>query len=387
LAKSYWDYYRADYEWQDQGMFPIDMKASEEAFSKAGFSDAQVRDLVSSGYVVESGLVIDRFYGGRLLSSDLRSRMKLDHFVGEPFAQSHPALVYHATSMQDVLDCLVKWRQLSSLRLLFRGQNCSYPLKRARPNPAYVINGFGEMSLLPSLWRKMLASGHVGCENFRNLSPFEWSKILYHNFDIGEVEARQEEALRRGEWMYSAQDMEDSDDPVLRAFGKQRLDVMMGLETNLLAQIQTLLQHYGLLSPLLDLTADLDVAMFFATHKFVNDESTGACTYQQIGTNNRQSVLYVIREDPNEMLEHQHHRALETIRPQRPIRQSCVVSFGGSDALNLPLEFLFGVIVLDFDDLPPSKYSIHDLFPGPNEDQFLAALIKNLQFPRFVSTF
>jgi hypothetical protein len=59
MAKSYWDYYQPDYEWEDEGMFPIDMKASEEAFSRVGFSDAQVTDLVRSGYVVESGLVID----------------------------------------------------------------------------------------------------------------------------------------------------------------------------------------------------------------------------------------------------------------------------------------------------------------------------------------
>ena len=292
MASSYWDYYRPDYTWNDGGSFPTDLQETEEAFAKAGFSDAQVRNLVSSGYVISRDLVIDRYYGGRLLSSDMRSRIKLSHFVEEPLFKEHPAHVCHAGSIEEVMECIGRWRSISSRRLLFRGQTCSYELSRARPNPAYTIQGLGELSLIPSLWRKMVGLGHIGPEQFTNLSLFEWSKILYSGLDMGQIERRHQEALERGECMYTAQDMEDSDDPVLKAFGKQRLDVMMGLEYDLAAECGTLLQHYGLLSPLLDLSSDVDVALYFATHKFMKDANTGHCMYEYVGTNDRRAVLY-----------------------------------------------------------------------------------------------
>src|SRR5262249_55801969 len=128
-------------------------------------------------------------------------------------------------------------------------------------------------------------------------------------------------------------------------------------------------------------------AMFFSTHRFSQDAESNRCNYEFIGTNSRQSVLYVFRENSTEMGEHEHHRAVETFGPQRPLRQSCVVALGGMDALNLPLEFLEGVIVLDFDDLSGGNHTVESLFPSVNEDRFLAALIGNLFFPQHITTF
>lgn len=381
LARSYWDYYKGEYTWNDEGRFPIDQKLTEDSFSKIGFDDAQVQDLMRSGYIVLGDLVVDRYYGGRLLSCDFRSRIRLDQFREEPVYKSHPARVYHASSIADLRDQIDKWQKASARRLIFRGQPRSYPVNRIRPNPAYAVDEFGEISLIPTLWREMLRRGNIGPENFTNLSVLEWSKILYSDFDLAEVERRQQDAIDRGEWIYSAQDMEDSDDPVLHEFGKRRLDVIMGLDYDLNVQTQTLLQHYSLLSPLLDLTSDLDVALFFATHKFSKDDQSNRSTYEFISTHNRQSLLYILQENSHEMGTHEHHRALETFKPQRPVNQSCVVALGGMDALNLPLEFLFGVIVLDFDDISRSKYAIETLFPVPNEIGFLLPFSKIFFIP------
>ena len=70
----------------------------------------------------------------------------------------------------------------------------------------------------------------------------------------------------------------------------------MGLDFNLATPLQTLLQHYGLLSPVLDLTSDLDVALFFATHSYHPGSDGELCGYTHVGTNERHSVLYVISE-------------------------------------------------------------------------------------------
>ena len=66
---------------------------------------------------------------------------------------------------------------------------------------------------------------------------------------------------------------------------------------------------------------------------------------------------------------------------------SCVVALAGTDALNLPAEFIFGIICLDFDDLPSCKYGLSDLFPGPDDDRFLSALKQRLRFPEHVTDF
>jgi hypothetical protein len=48
---------------------------------------------------------------------------------------------------------------------------------------------------------------------------------------------------------------------------------------------------------------------------------------------------------------------------------------------------LFGIIALDFDDVPNGKYQIRDLFPPPEEDRFLAALAQQLLRPEQVTLF
>lgn len=324
-------------------------------FAASISSGGATRDLVASGYIVVSGLVIDRYYGGLLSSSDLRSRIPIAKFGDEPLYEQHHARVHHAKSLEDAMTCIANWQATTGRRLLFRGQTANYPLQRRRANPAYQVPGFGEISLLPFLWRKLYFANPAAREDFVNLPVFEWSKVLYSAYDLKEIEARHAAALERGEWMYSAQDMEDSDDPLLHEFGKLRLDLSMGFKYDLDVPLQTLLQHYGLLSPVLDLTIDPDVALFFASHKFETDQITKQPKIAFVATNDRKAVVYVLREDVNEMSKHQHHRALERFRPERPTRQSCVVALCGTDALNLPAEFLYGIICLDFDDLPVSK--------------------------------
>jgi hypothetical protein len=382
----YWDYYEPDYEWGREGWYAFQEKASEDAFSDAGFNDSHVRNLIDSGYIVINGdLVIDRYYGGLVNRYDSRSRMPLHIFTGDPVYPQHPAKVHHATSLNDVKACIREWQTHVSRPFLFRGQNSSYPLQRKRINPAYAIEGYGEVSLLASLWRKMVKVNAGFREEFINISLVEWSKVLYADFDMEEVESRRKAALDRGEWMYSAQDMEDSDDPLLSEFGRLQLDLIMGFDHDLSIPLQTLLQHYGLLSPLLDLTSDVDVALFFASHQFESDDDA-RLTPTFVGTNSRNAVLYVFRPDVTEMRGHEHHRALEKFHPQRPIRQFCHVAFCGQDALNLPAEFIHGIIALDFDDLPGGGRLAQDLFPNVSDDPFLGSLKENLLKPQHVSS-
>jgi hypothetical protein len=179
--------------------------------------------------------------------------------------------------------------------------------------------------------------------------------------------------------------MEDSDDPVLANYGKFHLDLSFGMNFNLADLLSTLLQHYGLLSPVLDLTIDLDVALYFATHGF--PQGLPKNRYHFVGTNGRRAVLYVFRQDKREMHAHEHERIIEHLKPLRPIRQSCVICRSAPFALNLAADFLVGVLKLDFDEATLGTLDAHHLFPGQNEDAFLTALKKRLLRPDLVTDF
>jgi len=97
--------------------------------------------------------------------------------------------------------------------------------------------------------------------------------------------------------------------------------------------------------------------------------------------------LYVFREDKREMQAYDHERVLHKLKPLRPVRQSCVICTSAPYALNLAADFIIGVIRLDFEDFEPRKYTVPELFPGPSEDSFLAALKKTLIYPQYVTDF
>jgi hypothetical protein len=191
---------------------------------------------------------------------------------------------------------------------------------------------------------------------------------------LKEIERRHQALHERGELILTMSNMADCGDPVLQEFGNYRLDLAMGLNFNLANLLATLLQHYGLDSCVLDLTSSLDVAIFFATHRFSRVENI--CAYEHIGTNNRKAVLYVLREEHREMqIYERDERVIQKVPPLRPKRQDCVISTSAPYALNLPADFLIGVIVLDFDaPTNESQLATTYLFPSDAEDAFAKAL-------------
>jgi len=198
----------------------------------------------------------------------------------------------------------------------------------------------------------MIAARPPARQNFRNLHILEWLRVIRSTFDPNEVKRRIEAARGAGRWMNSSQDLEESNDPLLIKLGRFERDIIMGMDFNLATPLVTLLQHYGLWSPVLDLTSDLDVALFFATNRYQPGSDGQFCSYTNVGTNGRRSVLYVIRENKTEMEVHERDRVLEDLDPLRPKRQSCVVCRSSPDAMNLAVDFLEGIITLDFDDVP-----------------------------------
>jgi hypothetical protein len=385
--KHYWNYYDEKFDWDDsnESLRP-DLDLTRKKFDQIGLSQSEIEACVSSGYVIlENDVVIDRFYGGALLSADMRTRFPLDRFLSSTSSAPYRSSIRNASSMADLLRNIDDLKKRYRGTLLYRGQTSLYPLQRERPNPFFEFEGIGEISLLPSLWRIMQKRKPHSFLNFQSLTLFEWSKIIYSGFDLAEIERRQNAINASGGWVYTAQDMEDSDDPLLQAFGRVRSDLQDGLNFNLADLLATLLQHYGLYSPALDLTSELEVALFFSTHRV--KRSGDHRSYEFVGANDRGSVLFVFKQEKKEMHEYEHERALDLVKPLRPQRQSCVICRTGTYALNLAAYFLIAAIRLDFDLTDPGHFSTHDLFPTRAEDRFLEALKTQLIPNREVTEF
>lgn len=375
----YWDCYHESFDWDDsEEITRPDADETVEQLCSVGLPNSEAEKCWRSGYFFEthSHHIIDRYYGGWLLSTDGRTRFELPEFARLSLGARSEIPVYHATSWDHVSAIVDEYSQKHRRPLLFRGQTSNYLLAREFPNPFFNVPGLGEVSLVPSVWRRMLGKRRESFHNFRGPSPREWSRMLNSTFDMAQINRRIDAFRVAGNEFFNMFDLEDAKDTVLSEYAGCQLDMEM-VSPGLVATLATLLQHYGLDSHVLDLTSSLDIAIYFATHEF--ERSSSGCSYKFVGTNDRKSVLYLLRESNQEMRPYEStERVIQRLAPLRPKRQHCMVSTTSSAALNLAADFLVAVVLLEFDcTARRASHSTEELFPSTSEDTFLRALKTN----------
>lgn len=128
-------------------------------------------------------------------------------------------------------------------------------------------------------------------------------------------------------------------------------------------------QHYGLESPILDLTSDIDIALFFAQNKIQNN------SYVKIDAKKNKPIIYVFlfNNDIDPFLDSSF--LMQDIKALRPLRQKCGVIMGAS---RLCKEFYsrfisFKIVLEDNIEYNP-LYTQEYLFPSEDEDDFLKKL-------------
>jgi hypothetical protein len=323
-------------------------------------------------------LLIDTFYGQVYTDNVLNSvniygpTERLPTFSGDnlanygflrvPFRRIPRILINSSEELHYIVNSI--WSKDPSLKLLFRGQTKEYLIGR-KPETLQQIFGSPdalEPSLLPSASRKKI--------RLEEILP-EFSALLQIFCKIR---------------LMSIQ--ENSDDTLFR----QNLNDYSNLigSYNLYFMALALAQHYGLPSAGLDVTDDLDVALFFALHEFKGDK--GAPYYFNIhkrSSHGEPSVIYLLSGNKRFYLDYEKTipSFIQSIRPQR--QNAKFLHSGWGYNLNDCARRLFMALYLDPEGDFVCKYNKKYLFPGPEEDSFGAFLsaVKSSNIPKNLEKF
>lgn len=137
-------------------------------------------------------------------------------------------------------------------------------------------------------------------------------------------------------------------------------------------------QHYGIDTCGLDVTFDPGTALYFARHKF-QKRADGKAYYDDIVPGHHHGVLYsFVFTNPGVTKTKDMVRdvgVFDHIPPTRPIQQQCALLGFDAFSFNAALTDVDAVFYLkpDFDTKGLPEF--RDLFPGPGDDPFYAALL------------
>ncbi|MDC5842518.1 hypothetical protein OPW33_24640 [Vibrio europaeus] len=151
---SYWQYYDSKFEWDNHaGLMQPDIEKVIESFISVGYELEQAKELVESGFIYIPGanIVVDRYYGGGLNSSNFINRFPLEQTKEVLDRKAYCKVWVRNAQSKDELEAIVREaKESANGELLFRGQNENYSLNRSVINPNYYVPEFGEVSLVPS---------------------------------------------------------------------------------------------------------------------------------------------------------------------------------------------------------------------------------------------
>jgi hypothetical protein len=217
-----------------------------------------------------------------------------------------------------------------------RGQPREHRLRRAVPSPVRAdVNG-EEISILPGLYRQ------PPNELYSLTTPIE--------------EVRTIEAFRH--------DIEtDSDDGLLGHFT---------------ADFMRVEQHYARQTPGLDVTFDIETAIFFATNRFTHGPDNFA-RYEPVCRGAHEGVIYLFRFGSPSVRRTEYliqdFDYFRTHQPLRVIRQACGLPYFGPYERNIAVTDVDTVIELEPDFDGTSALSAEHLFPNTEEDRFYGRLL------------
>ena len=341
-------------------------KKLEITLQEYGIDKNKISEIIESGYYqLNVGYppktvpcVADSFYGNKVPSGFIPINVFIK-YLNEGNIPQYSEYTKHYTvkSLQEAEEILSSERHKKyneSGRLSFRGQTKEYWLKRKIPNP-YAMNHLNdERFIVPSFWR-FCNEDHNPANRFNEpLSIFK--TFLADRLIYGDISSNTNSENER----------------------RYNIHKVEGPHLN---EIPLIEQHYGMKTIGLDVTFDLAIAFFFASHQFTKiDTNSKKYTYLPIKEGDHKGVVYCFAfTDPSVYKsdwEIKYLKPFQHIPPLRPMRQSCALPAFHFNEVNIAVRDLDAIFFLDknFDQTGlPSK---EHLFPDSNEDLFYGAVIQ-----------
>jgi hypothetical protein len=313
----------------------------QSVFRAKGVAEEKIDEVLESGYILHGGMVLDKMYGTKGFSSCFNVDEFVDYVQGRhKYTKLEAPIEYTVKNIDDIYEILQdkrRQRYIADGSLSFRGQTSEYTFKRKIPNPVRADDFGKEVSIFPGLFRQAgsVYSFYKDLEEKRTLEDF-----------LHELEPNNPESHYDRYFSYD----------------------MMRTE-----------QHYAAQTSGLDISFDIETAIFFATYKFKTNEFNRAF-HEKVEVGSHRGVIYGFRFTSPSVKSTEFLISdfdfFKTLRPERVIRQNCGLPMFSEYERNIAVTDLDFVIRLDqdfdYDGLRIPEY----MFPNVEEDKFYGKLLE-----------
>jgi hypothetical protein len=308
-----------------------------------------IRDVLDSGFVLKDWLnpvttetyitVSDLMYGSKQFSSSFEINEFVRYISGSnvfsPLPPFREFTVRNREELRAILEDPIRQRYIAEGSLTFRGQHREHHFRRRIPNPRRADPQGRELSILPGAYRQ-------------DGPEYSFSAPVDSQHSI--------------RWFLH--ELEPNGDPADSQFAYD---------------ISRVEQHYATPTGGLDLSFNIETALFFATHWFTPWPSKKA-TYEPVASGVHAGVIYCFRFNMPTVRRTEYEITsfdfFKTYRPERILRQTCGLPMIGDFERNIAITDIDCVIRLHRDFECADTLAREYLFPGVREDAFYRKLLE-----------
>lgn len=313
-------------------------------------SEDLIEKVIDSGYIIRTfggfgatpwESVSDKMFGNKGHSSNFDIDKFVEYIHGNYSFPELPTFVEYTVKnykeIEDILSDPRRQHYINEGKMSFRGQTSQYTYKRKIPNPVRSDKNGREISIFPGV--------------FRQNSEF-------YSFNIEHKETR-------------------SLNHLLHELEPNNPDIY--LDSSYAYDIMRVEQHYATQTAGLDISFDMETAIFFATYKS-QFNSEGRTYYTKIKKADHQGVIYgfCFRDPPVKKTEFliKDFDLFKTYKPERILRQNCGLPLFSEYERNIAITDLDFIIHLDKDFDYEGVRTPNYMFPNTEEDKFYGKLLE-----------
>ncbi|MGR3293838.1 MAG: hypothetical protein ACUZ9M_07480 [Candidatus Scalindua sp.] len=322
-----------------------------EVLRSKGVSEKKIGDVIDSGYIIRNFVdpisgktwesVSDKMFGSKGPSSSFDIDKFVEYIHGSYSFSPLPKFVeYTVKNIDEINEILSDDRRqyyIKEGRMSFRGQTLQYKYKRKIPNPVRSDQEGREISIFPGMFRQ-----NSELYSFKEM-PQETCTLKHL---LHELEPNNPEVYVDSSYAYDIMRVE---------------------------------QHYATQTAGLDISFDIETAIFFAKYKF-QFNSKGTAFYKKIRKGDHNGVIYgfCFRDPPVKKTEFlvKDFDIFKTYKPERIIRQGCGLPLFSEYERNIAITDLDLIIHLhedfDYEGVKTPEY----MFPNTEEDKFYGKLLE-----------